>query len=86
MPYKKLLQTQNSPEAALQLLTSAVMNDTQQLTVYQEVVLLLNIYEAQASLFTQVLMSFAQVCIIKHVIFYTYYSEQTSKIVLHFYA
>ena len=65
---QKLLQTQNSPEAALQLLTSAVMNDNQQLTVYQEAFLLLNIYEAQAASITQqAVMSFDQVWIIEHV-------------------
>ena len=70
MPYKKLLQTQNSPEAALQLLTSAVMNDNQQLTMYQEVFLLLNIYEYEAqaaSVTQQAVMSFGQVWIIEHV-------------------
>ena len=66
---QKLLQTQNSSEIALQLLTSAVMNDSAQITLYQEVFLLLNIYEAQASTLTQVSMSFAQVCIIKHLNF-----------------
>ena len=62
------------------------MNDSEQITLYQEVFLLLNIYEAQASALTQVSMSFAQVCIIKHVIFVAYYSVQTFMIVLRFYA
>ena len=61
MHVTKLLQTQISLETALNLLHSTIMNTCQQVTLYEEVLLLLNIHETQENITEDVLMNFDQV-------------------------